>query len=68
MVENSEKLLKASEVAQLLNVHITTLWRWRQAHLVPEPIQLSVRTIRWRASTIERFLLERAGSDQGVIK
>ncbi|CAM4329490.1 helix-turn-helix transcriptional regulator [Vibrio agarivorans] len=51
-----DKFLRQKEVAQILGVTTTTLWRWRKSGIITQPIQLSDQVVGWRASTIEQWL------------
>lgn len=54
------------DVAQILGIHRTTLWRWVDAGLVPQPIRIGKvtispgrvrsRTSRWNRAEIELFV------------
>ncbi len=49
-------LIKPAELAKCLGVSKITLWRWRNEHSIPQPIQLGPRMIGWRVSDIEIWL------------
>jgi excisionase family DNA binding protein len=46
-------LLTAREVADLLGVHVRSVWRMAQAGDIPAPIRLSERVVRWRMADLE---------------
>lgn len=52
----TDKFLRQKEVARILGISTTTLWRYRKAGTIPQPINLSDQVIGWRASTIESWL------------
>lgn len=47
-----ERLLRASNVAYLLNISVRDVWRKAQEHRIPRPIKLGPRVTRWRLSEI----------------
>lgn len=48
-------VLGPGEVAKLLGVNDATVWRWRQAHLLPRAdAELKIGPV-WRLSTITRW-------------
>ena len=51
-----EKLLTVDEVAELFNVSADTLRREWQAGRFPQPLRISRRSIRWKLSTLQRFI------------
>lgn len=48
--------LTVRQVAGLLQVHVRTVWRMAAAGEIPKPITIGRKTVRWRASDIQRFL------------
>ena len=54
-----EQLLTIGDVAERFNVCPTTIRRWCEASLFPQPIRFNRRLFRWRASVIEKFLNEK---------
>jgi prophage regulatory protein len=58
----TRKYVRAQELATMLAVHRTTLWRWvRDGHL-PRPVQLGPNTVAWNSAEIEAWLTARAGA------
>lgn len=53
---NDDYILRPREVAEMLNVHTTTVWRWRRNGEFPEPIRLGPRICGWRRSTVDAWL------------
>lgn len=49
------RLIKADELAQLLNVSTRTLWRMLSAGKVPEPVRLGGCT-RWRLDQVRQWI------------
>lgn len=50
------QLLDAREVAKILCISMTTLWRYVKQGRIPQPMRLSPRMLRWRLRDIERFV------------
>ena len=58
----TRKYIRPQELATMLAVHRTTLWRWvRDGHL-PRPVQLGPNTVAWDLTEIEAWLAARAGA------
>lgn len=53
---NNKLFIRQNELAQLLGVSNTTIWRWRKADHLPKPIALSHRIIGWRSVDIDIWL------------
>jgi predicted DNA-binding transcriptional regulator AlpA len=49
------KLIKASELAEVLGISMRHFWRLKAAKELPKPIQLR-NSVRWRLSDIEIWL------------
>ena len=49
-------LLTSREVARLLHIGVKSVFKLVQAGVVPPPIRLSRKILRWRAEDIARFL------------
>jgi len=54
------KLLKAEQVAELLSIHVRSVWRQSSAGELPAPIRIGGVT-RWRLSEITTLITEQAG-------
>ncbi|WP_210446239.1 helix-turn-helix transcriptional regulator [Vibrio crassostreae] len=50
------KLIRQTELAMLLGISITTLWRLRQDESFPKPVVIRARMIGWRLCDIESWL------------
>lgn len=59
MQNKSLKLLKRSEVIDLLGVSKSTLVRWVQAGRFPRPIYLTADTPRWAQDDVSDWLAKR---------
>lgn len=55
-------IIRPKQLAEILGVSVVTLWRWRQAKIIPEPILLGVRFVGWKESTIIEWLKDRENS------
>lgn len=60
-----KKIIRANELAQLLGISTTTLWRWRRKNLMPQPIYLGPRMIGWRPEDVNSWL-ENASAQGGI--
>lgn len=49
-------LLNVREVALVLAIGRSTVWRYVKLGLLPQPIKLSAGATRWRRSDIEGFI------------
>ncbi len=58
-------LVNASEVASMLSISKTTLWRLRASGRLPKPVRIG-GSIRWRTTEI-RFRIGEGGSNPGGI-
>jgi predicted DNA-binding transcriptional regulator AlpA len=70
--EQSARLIKASELAEMLGVSMRHLWRMKAARELPKPIRLR-RSVRWLLSDVEEWLglgcpLQKAFQTQGSVK
>lgn len=61
-----QKYFSAKELADHFGVSLATIWNWARRGLLPEPVRLSPRCTRWRASEIAE--LERKGGHNGDAK
>jgi prophage regulatory protein len=52
----TDMLITVRDLAELLSVNRRTVWRWLRAGILPRPVRLTTRTVRWRASVVQRFL------------
>ncbi len=58
-------LLSARQVADLLGVHVRTVWRYSQTGIIPQPIRLGQRTVRWRLSDLRDHLDQLSQHEKG---
>ncbi len=59
-MENPDELLTIKQLAELLQVPVPTIYRWRHLGEGPRGIRVSGRHVRYRRSDVEAFLQERA--------
>lgn len=50
------RIVRISELTEMLAISKTSLWRLRQSEDFPTPIQLGPRIIAWKISDIESWL------------
>ena len=52
MTSDPKPLMTVKQVARLLGVGKSTIWRWCKQGKFPRPIKLSQRITRWRAEDV----------------
>lgn len=52
MIHGEGSLLKVQEVADILAVHVRTIWRWVSEKKIPEPVRVSKYVVRWHRQCI----------------
>lgn len=50
------KILRPIQLAKLLNVSVTTVWRLEKAGKLPQKYKISDRIVGWRQDDIEEWL------------
>lgn len=45
------------EIAQLVGVAPTTIWRWAKAGILPSPQRIGLRCTRWNLGEVRKALL-----------
>lgn len=64
-----ERVLFISDVCDRVGVSDTTIWRWRRAGLFPEPRSVLGSSVKgWTATTINEWIVENFGDEQGGSK
>lgn len=58
IAEIAGPLLTVKQVAEMLGVTTSTVWRWRDKMEIPQPIMVGA-TLRWRRSDLEKWLSEK---------
>lgn len=58
IAEIAGMLLTVKQVAEMLGVTTSTVWRWRDQMEIPQPIVVGA-TLRWRRSDLEKWLSEK---------
>ena len=59
------QILRTSDLARLLRVSRTTIWRWAKTGHFPAPIKLGPGVTGWRASDVEAWIASRPDSASG---
>jgi prophage regulatory protein len=60
----TRKYLRAQELATMLAVHRTTLWRWVHEGHLPRLVRLGPNTVAWDSTQIDAWLAVRADAEQ----
>src|SRR5690242_5335540 len=50
------RIVRCKELADLLQVHVQTIWKWSRDKVLPEPIKIGPGVTGWRAVDIRRWL------------
>jgi predicted DNA-binding transcriptional regulator AlpA len=50
------QLYRPGRLAQLLDVHLSTLWRWQRDGVLPRPVQIGPYVRGWTREQIEHLL------------
>src|SRR5262245_40575445 len=48
--------LQVREVARLMRIGVSTVWRWVKLGRLPSPVRFSKACLRWRASELLQYL------------
>jgi predicted DNA-binding transcriptional regulator AlpA len=56
------KYFRAKQLAQDLNISVSTVWRWVHTGMLPKPIKLTSRTTVWRADEVEAAIEKHSGA------
>lgn len=48
--------IRAAQLAKMLSVNESTLWRWRQSRKLPQPVKLGSNTVAWSSTVIDEWL------------
>ena len=59
---DSIDLLTTKELAAKLSVTVVTIRRWVKAGKFPAPLNIGENTVRWRESTVSKWLDDQVGS------
>ena len=51
--------ISANELAELLNVNRSTIWRWRNANALPAAYRISPKVVRWHLGEIKKWMASR---------
>ncbi len=58
-VEKIDKVLRRKEVANVLSVSPSTVWRWEKAGIFPKRIRYGPNVCGWRESRVKKWLSEK---------
>ena len=58
VMTNEDRLLRLRDVCEIVAVGRSTIWRWVRAGTFPEPIRVGGSAVRWRLSTIQKWMAE----------
>jgi len=61
----SRKYIRPQELATMLAVHRTTLWRWVRDGHIPRPVRLGPNTVAWDSTQIDAWLAAREQEHTG---
>ena len=61
----TRKYIRAQELATMLAVHRTTLWRWVHNGHLPRPVRLGPNTVAWDSTQIDVWLAARERTENG---
>ena len=50
------RIIRLTELSKMLSVSKTTIWRWRQSGVLPEPFELGPKVVGWDIRTIEEWI------------
>lgn len=53
-------IIRPAQLANELGASKTTLWRWRQAGILPDPVLLDPRLVGWEKAVIEQWIQSRS--------
>ena len=53
---HSPRILRAAQLADMLGVHRTTLWRWEQTGTFPHRRRFGPQTVGWLAGEVEQWI------------
>ncbi len=62
------EILRRREVARMVGLDVSTLWRLTRAGRFPKPIKLGTRSVGYRASEIEAWLAQRTAERDGDVQ
>jgi prophage regulatory protein len=54
-----QPFVRQHQLAEALGVSTVTLWNWRKAGILPEPVQLGPRFVGWKREVINEWLENR---------
>lgn len=51
-----EGFVRVSTLAKILDVGVSTVWRWTASGNLPQPVKLSERLTAWRAEEVRAWM------------
>lgn len=48
--------LNQTDLSKIFNVSVNTIRRWRKEGKIPQPIQLSYKTLVWEKNELQRYI------------
>jgi prophage regulatory protein len=61
----ARKYIRAQELATILAVHRSTLWRWVRDGHFPRPVRLGPNTVAWDSIQVDAWPASREGAEEG---
>lgn len=55
-MKSTDRYLKVTEVAEMLGVSRSTIWRWRKVGFLPTAYKINDRMIRWKEDDIKDWV------------
>ncbi|MCK8078338.1 AlpA family phage regulatory protein [Vibrio sp. 1CM2L] len=55
------KLLRYSDVIEMIGMNRRTIWKWVKLGKFPEPVRMNGRTIGWRCELVQQWVEENQG-------
>ena len=57
-MENESELLTTKEVAKMVNAGERTVWRWSRSGIMPAPLKIGGKAVRFRRADITAWVEE----------
>ena len=58
-LSDDTRFISANELAELLNVNRSTIWRWKNANALPPAYRFSPKVVRWHLGEIKEWMASR---------
>ena len=56
MMSEQTQIIRAKALAKTMGVSTTTLWRWRQQGVIPQPMLIGSRVVGWDKKSIDEWI------------